>query len=713
MSKVTKSQHEELKELKEMVEQSCKYFEKNNKRFNEFKKFVFDTSLSESDITKLRALNKPPLEFNTLEAYISRLLGEFAEHEPQLSVKASDGAPVSIKESEALIKTIEVIEAHLREVFLDSTNDNLSWTLYNDMLSGGFSVAKVYTDYLNEFSFEQKIIVSRVFDPTLTFFDPMARDSHKGDGRYCGELIPMTKQDFIEAFGKDKLEGITFNRAQSGFSWSYKNQDKDIALVVYLYKKVIKRERIIRLSNGEVILKRHREEMLKKWEIEGEITQPPQILEERDTNVERIYRYCFCEDKVLEVELTDYKYLPLVFFDGNSENILEAEGGASVQMTRPYVYHAKGVQKLKNFSGQTIANEIETMVQHKFKVALESIPEDYLDAYTNPQQAQTLIYNAFHKGDVNQPLPPPMEIQRTPTPPIVQETFLGLDTVTQTILGSYDASQGITDGNISGVAIKQGALHSNAAAKPYLMGYIKGLNRLAEIMIEQIPKYYRTARSLPIRKPNGMRSYVIINDEMNKDSVMMNYDPNNLQVKIEVGVNTSLQKQMALEQITRMMTASEMFARFINTDGLEILVDNLEIRGIENLKVKAEEFTQKLKQEEQQNHGQPDPMQQIMQLEAEAEKSRIEQKQTEAVMKHSIDVARLAIDEQKVEIDTIKAIADIQNKQQSAMLEEVKHDANVSKTAIDLALQASQHAQEMSMANEMEPQQPQQPEMPQ
>ena len=82
-------------------------------------------------------------------------------------------------------------------------------------------------------------------------------------------------------------------------------------------------------------------------------------------------------------------------------------------------------------------------------------------------------------------------------------------------------------------------------------------------------------------------------------------------------------------------------------------------------------------------------------------------------MKHSIDVARLAIDEQKVEIDTIKAIADIQNKQQSAMLEEVKHDANVSKTAIDLALQASQHAQEMSMANEIEPQQPQQPEMPQ
>ena len=85
------------------------------------------------------------------------------------------------------------------------------------------------------------------------------------------------------------------------------------------------------------------------------------------------------------------------------------------QMTRPYVYQAKGVQMLKNFAGQTIGAEIENMVEHKFMAAIESIPEDYRDAYDNPQQAQTLVYNAFYDKNPEQPLPPPREIQRTPT----------------------------------------------------------------------------------------------------------------------------------------------------------------------------------------------------------------------------------------------------------------------------------------------------------
>ena len=43
--------------------------------------------------------------------------------------------------------------------------------------------------------------------------------------------------------------------------------------------------------------------------------------------------------------------LPLVFFDGNSVMITNEQGGQTQQMTRPYVYNAKGAQRLINFSG--------------------------------------------------------------------------------------------------------------------------------------------------------------------------------------------------------------------------------------------------------------------------------------------------------------------------------------------------------------------------
>ena len=85
-------------------------------------------------------------------------------------------------------------------------------------------------------------------------------------------------------------------------------------------------------------------------------------------------------------------------------------------------------------------------------------------------------------------------------------------------------------------------------------------------------------------------------------------------------------------------------------------------------------------------------MQQMVQLEAETEQARTEQKADEAIMKHSIDIGRLAIDEQKADIEAMKAIADIEAKGRTHMLAEVKHDSQVSKDAIDLALKVGEQA---------------------
>ena len=129
-------------------------------------------------------------------------------------------------------------------------------------------------------------------------------------------------------------------------------------------------------STGHVVTKKHYQDLLEMWEAKGFIEQPPIILEERWSEIEKIVRYRFCESMVLSYDETDYSYLPLVFIDGNSVEVKDADNNSATQMTRPYAYHAKGIQKLKNFSGQTVAAEIENMVQHKFKVCIEAIPED-------------------------------------------------------------------------------------------------------------------------------------------------------------------------------------------------------------------------------------------------------------------------------------------------------------------------------------------------
>lgn len=674
-----------LETIKKNVEDAHGYFEDNAKRYHKFVRFVFKTALDDPTIQNLRTLQKPPIEFNILEAIISRLRGEFAKQEPSISVRAADGIRVDTLTPEFL-NTLEILEAHLREIFFDATNDSLEYNIYSDLLAGGYSVVEIFTDYINEMSFEQKIKVERVFDPTLTGFDPLARESHKGDGRYCFKIVPWTIQEFKEEFPDFKTVGFNFSRnLDSCFNWSYKNAEQEIVLVCDYYEKKDKKVTIVKLSNGHNITMNDYKILQQMWNDAGFIEQCPIIIEQRRTVIQTICRYRFCELGVLDYIETDFKYLPLIFVDGNSINMQDGENGATYQMTRPFVYHAMGMQKLKNFAGQTIGAEIQNMVMHKFKVAIESIPEEYKDAYKNVQVMSVLAYNAFFEKNPEVPLPPPQEIQRTETPQLVQAIFNGSDQTTQMILGSYDTALAVNSDALSGKAIQQGALQSNGAALPYLMGYIKGLNRIAQLILDLIPKYYRTPRSLPIMKSNGKRSYQIINDATQRDAIMMNYDPNDLCVKVEAGVNSNIQKQMALEEITNMMQASPMFAAFINEKGLETLLDNMDIRGIDHLKVQATEF---MKEQEEMKQQPPPPSEAEQFAKVEMEKTQMitAQRQEQAEGEQSIAAAKMAIEKEKVQLQFVKLMADIENEKTKQAIEQERIDAEKTREAIDIAM---------------------------
>jgi hypothetical protein len=609
MAELAKIHTDRLVELKKSVEEAQEYFRENVDRYEKFIRFVFKTSLGDDEAATLASTGKPTIEFNILEAYISRLRGEFAKQEPNLTVRAADGVPISMLTRE-FTETLSVVESHLKAIFFDGANDMLDYNVYSDLLAGGFSVLRVFTEYVNEKSFEQNIMVERVFDPTLTVFDPIARKSHKGDGRFCGELFPMTRDRFEDEYGKKAAAEMKFTRNLSGFDWSYQNDAEEIVLVCDYYEKKNRRETIYKLSNGHSVTRKEYEKLLQEWEEEGNIEQPPIVLNERKTLLEYICRYRFCGSQVLDYVETDYKYLPLVFVDGNS--VILKDGGSYTQMTRPYVYHAEGIQRLKNFAGQSLANELENTVQHKFVVAIESVPEDYLRPYQNVQKADVLMYQHFL--DTNNPnvtLPPPREVNRTPIPPQITDTFRMSDEMTQTILGSYDSAQGVNQAQLSGIAFARSAIQSNNASMPYVVGYIKGLNRVAQIIVDLIPKYYRTPRSLPILKTDGKRSYMVINK---KGSLYMNFDPNSLQVKVEAGVNFQMQKEIALQTVIAMTQANQGFAQFFNEEGLPIILDNIDIRGVDELKEKAAVWMQKQKQQQQ---GQMQMQQQAAQMEAQ------------------------------------------------------------------------------------------------
>lgn len=647
---VAQRYQDRLPKIKNRVRNAHDYFKENYDRFNEFIRFVFESNLTGDEITLLQTINRPQLEFNVLESRISRLLGEFSKQEPDIALTADD-------EAKADWVTMKVVEQHLRHVLLDIGNEHTRYQVYKDLLAGGFSVFKVYTDYANSMSMDQVIKLSRA-EPTLCVFDKLARLSHKGDGMFCAELFPKSKEDFEEEFPDVPTNTLNFRRDFAGFNWSYINDNSSIILVADYYEKVKREKTIVRVRDdddpsGKVMTLEAYNKIVDEWD---DITVPPAIIgKPRKTMIDRIDRYRVIDNQVLEYEQTDYTMLPLVFVDGSSVMVKTPKNGNVRQVTRPYVYNAKGAQRLKNYAGIALANEIENGTQAKLMVAKEALPkeEDLLQDYKNPQTANVYVFNSVHESNPELPISNPIrEVTKMPAPPEIAQAFSGSDSLIEQVLGSYDASLGINNNQLSGIAIVEGATQSNSAAMPYVVGFMQGLQRAAEIYVDLLPKYYSTPRTVPIMDEEGKRHFVKINTE---DGVPFDFDTNALNVVVKAGASFQVQKSRTIMMVKEMMGMSPQFSQFIADKGLNFVLDNMEGKGIEQLKAMVDEWQ---KEQEQMKQQAMQMQQQEMQnnpamLRLQVESQKLQQQGEKDKAQHEVDMEKIAVEREKIEADKI------------------------------------------------------------
>lgn len=726
----------DLPSIKKDIETSYKYFTENAKRYREFYIMVFKSALTDADKDNLHLIGKPPIEFPILEAYISRERGEFAKAEPQIEICAAEGLAIG-RIDDAYIQLMKILQAHISEIIAQADSNNFSDEMLNDTMGGGFGVAKVYTEYVNENSFMQKIGLERIVDPTMCGFDPLATLPHKGDGRYAFELHPMTQEEFAAEFGYAKAKTFNFTRAVGNFNWTYKNQTIKIVLVADYYVKVEKNTTLVRLAENDLDIPetmplKQYNEMVRNWE---RIEQVPVILEKRKTTTTRIDRYRVCQNEILDHIETSYPMLPLVFIDGDSKRIQNSTGGQIEQMTRPYVLHAKGAQRLMNFAGQTIGQELEDMPRNTYMVPVAGIPKAYIKAYQQPQIAGLLPYNHVDPENPTMPLPPPSVVQRMATPPIVQETFNGAQNIVQQIIGSYDAALGIQGDDISGKAIREGAMQSNVVATRYVLNYIRGLQRCAEIIIHLIPLFYTTPRSIPVRLPNGKRDYQVINSQYPKvdkqkkmlqkaqemgmggmqneiesddeqqsesqemeDAVMFNYDPKELNVRVKPGVNARIQKHVSFELLTKVMAVSPTLSEFFNRQGLPVILDSLDLPGIEGLKEMVEQFQAQMEQERQQAAGQPTDTDKIVQAEIMKSQLEAQARDQKTQVDMALGIAKAAIAKEEAETKRLELELKAHEAHVRLGMDRENQAAQAASETIGLAVDVMKHQAEMDMA---------------
>ncbi|WP_029463686.1 hypothetical protein [Rickettsiella massiliensis] len=136
------------------------------------------------------------------------------------------------------------------------------------------------------------------------------------------------------------------------------------------------------------------------------------------------------------------------------------------------------------------------------------------------------------------------------------------------------------------------------------------------------------------------------------------------------------------------MQASPLFSEFINTEGLPILLDHLEIRGIDQLKALAEQFIQQLKARQvpqqwpQQQMNQVNPLQEKLNLEKAKLATYIQQQHIDNAHK----AIELSLNKASMDTDKVKLMAGLQTSHNENLVQLEKAHTERLVREIDLAI---------------------------
>lgn len=645
---------DELPTRVDEVESSYRYFKENNQRYEEARTFLFKTTITEELKNTLVNINWPIFEFNILESFVSRLAGEFAKQIPSPSVRST----VQRNNDPKTAALAELLEGRLRYIFDQPDVDNSEKSIFLESVSGGFSAAKLRLDYTNPKSFIQDVFLEKCYDPTLCYFDPIARKNHKGDGRYCGELIPFTDKEFEQEWPDININTIEFSRdalTAGNLHWYYtEGEDSSIRKIIYVADHYVKKEvkaklvkiklpnfkpflqRLMQLAH-QLIMSRSKdpnsqippgspippppphdpnekmqpfiyksmteeeyEAFIEVWKSKTSLPVPA-IIDERETMLTEIWHYRFIKDRLLErPRKTLWTILPIVFFDGNSHVI------ANKQMTRPYHYQAMDAQKTKNITGIAMMNAIENTPQTRLIMAKESIPEEpaYQETLKSPQRpAAAIVFNSMGETNDGKPLPPPAPLNFQYFGSELIQLFSDFDKTIQMILGNFDQQLGIQQKELSGIAIQEAMSQSNNAAMPYINNYMDSMNQISKGIIEVYPKIIRTERTLPIIDKNGLHQAIIVNSDQDNDLFTMDYDAMDMEVVVRSSVNFEIQKEKTFENFVSLMSLPDPngWKGFFGGPAATDLLDNMNVRNQDSLKQKFLQYQTVQQQQEQQN----------------------------------------------------------------------------------------------------------------
>lgn len=435
---------------------------------------------------------RPCLTINKLPQHIKQVTNDQRQNRPAGKVIPANG--------DADVEVAEIFDGIVRHIEYISNADVAYDTACENQVTFGEGYIRLVTDYVDEDSFDQDILIKRVRNSFSVYMDPMIQDPCGEDAQWCFVTEDITKEEYEEQYpDATPVSTMTASGVGDGSVSAWLGEGT-VRIAEYFYIETT-REKLNMYANGATAFEGSKEDEILK----GYFGKPSKS---RQSDRKQV-KWCKINGyEILEKRDWPGKHIPVIRVLGNE---FEVDGRLFVS---GIVRNSKDAQRMYNY---WVSQEAEMLAlapkapfvgyggqfegyEHKWKTAnVQNWP--YLEV--NPDVTDG-------NGGV---LPLPQRSQ----PPMAQHGLIaakqGAAEDIKATTGQYNASLGMTSNERSGKAILARQHEGDVGTYHYGDNLARAVRYATRQIVDLIPKIYDTQRIARIIGEDGESKMVKIDPD--------------------------------------------------------------------------------------------------------------------------------------------------------------------------------------------------------
>ena len=436
---------------------------------------------------------RPCLTINSLPTFVHQVTNDQRQNRPSIKVHpVDDGADV---------KTAKVIQGLIRHIEYESNADIAYDRAVNSAARIGFGFWYLTVEYENERSMQQRIVFRSVRNALSVRIDPLSVEPDGSDMQYAFIDNLMAREEFKRQYPEAEANNVSLISDGSMSGWLTDNT----VLVTEYYCLKWTPAKLALLQDGTTA-----------FEDELSPEQKKLVVSTRQSKRCKTMWYKLTGADVLDQTEIKCKWVPVFPVYGDE---IDIEGKV---IRAGIIRNAKDPAQMYNMMMTSAVEEIALRPKVPFIMA-EGQEEGHEDEFVAANN-RSLPYITYKPVTIDGHLAPPPQRSH---PADVPTGFLAMaaqarDNIKATT-GIFDASLGARGNETSGRAILARQKEGDVANFHYFDGLIRSLRQCGRCLVDMLPHYYDTTRTIRIMGEDEKVGFAVLNQ------------PNERQEKLENG----------------------------------------------------------------------------------------------------------------------------------------------------------------------------------